>query len=143
MPGLPSSFSFFQPQAIAPQPAYSAVKLLRLQASPFSLETIIEILISFNSLTHVAIDFPRERAGDRNYLLAFYNVIRHLLRRREMQVVCILVHCLGVRIAFDVILAGLEDERLIAVELSGKDARNVRDGRSSVWTVVDKAIHDV
>jgi hypothetical protein len=120
--------------------AFSSVRLLRLVVSPFTLSSIIQI--NLLCLTHIAIDLPRERAHDLKFLCAFLNLVRQLLRGEAIRVVAILVHCLGTRILVDSALAGCLDERLIAVELSGKDRELVESGRKSVWDVVDKSICD-
>ncbi len=121
--------------------AFSSVRLLRLVVSPFTLSSIIQI--NLLSLTHIAVDLPRDRAHESKYLRAFLNLVRQLLRGEYIRVVAILVHCRGTRILVDTALAGCLDERLIAVELSGKDREYVESGRKSVWEVVERSICDV
>ncbi|KZS93721.1 hypothetical protein SISNIDRAFT_454143 [Sistotremastrum niveocremeum HHB9708] len=130
------------PSRFLPGP-FQSVKQLRLTISPFRLSTVTE-LNSFDSITHIAIDFPRTVASttgpDHALVGAFLRLIAPLLRSHSIQVVAILASCIGVRVALDTALSEIVDERLIAVELSGKDAMAVRQGRSSVWEIIDRAI---
>jgi len=121
--------------------AFNSVKHLRLQVSPYLFSTIFDI-ISLQALTHVAIDFPCDRAKERSFLLAFCAMIVNLLKSESVQVIAILVGHTGVRKAFDHVLANQSDERVIAVELSGQRASDVKAGKRSVWTVIDEAIHE-
>lgn len=121
--------------------AFNSVKHLRLQVSPYLFSTIFDI-VALQELTHIAIDFPCDRAKQRSFMLAFCGMIINLLSSDSVQVVAILVERTGVRKAFDRVLANHSDERVIAVELSGQNATDVKEGRRSVWTVVDEAIHE-
>jgi hypothetical protein len=121
--------------------AFNSVKHLRLQVSPYLFSTIFDI-VSLQALTHVAIDFPCERAKERSFLLAFCAMIINLLKSDSVQVIAILVNRTGVRKALDRVLANQSDERVIAVELSGQKASDVKAGKRSVWTVIDEAIHE-
>jgi len=121
--------------------AFNSVKHLRLQVSPYLFSTIFDI-VSLQALTHIAIDFPCDRAKERSFLLAFCGMIINLLNSESVQVIAILVERTGVRKAFDRVLANHSDERVIAVELSGQNASDVREGKRSVWTVIDEAIHE-